>query len=445
MYKLFSQIIIRHKMKTYAVILLFIVAGITKFHAGSWNDQSRMALVQSIVEHRTLVIDKSDFISTGDKVFINGHFYSDKPPMLSIITSIIYLPLYKAGIKLGMNYNMAYYLLNLFTMGACYFLCLFAFYNSLKFTGIKEQHIRILTATLAFGTFMLPWSTTFNNHLFSASMLFLGFYFLFIIKHKGNNRLNLFLSGLFYSLSGSTDIPASIFYVSFLVYIFTDKNLKRDFLFFIIPLIFTALPTLLINYKISGSFKPIELNISYYLYPGSPWYAEKDLFSGVNINKGVFLLTYIFNCLIGTYGLFSYNPILLIPAYLIIKEIKSKNKYWKEALCTASASFILITYYLLTTNNYSGYSYGIRWFTAIIPLLMFFTYSFFENLTTTKRRLYTILFLISIMFSIIGIIDPWSKWTIHPVPAIANILELGQKKIKVIEILESLKTLTGKY
>src|SRR5436309_2084542 len=74
-------------------------------YAGSWNDSSRLAAVESLVDHHTFAIDHSIFVQvptpasldtptpyppddpclmkqgTCDKLFINGHFYSDKPPL----------------------------------------------------------------------------------------------------------------------------------------------------------------------------------------------------------------------------------------------------------------------------------------------------------------------------------------------------------------------------
>ena len=58
----------------------------------TWNDESRMATIQSLVESKTLVIDHSDFAATGDKVFVAGHFYSDKPPLPAILGAITYAP-----------------------------------------------------------------------------------------------------------------------------------------------------------------------------------------------------------------------------------------------------------------------------------------------------------------------------------------------------------------
>ncbi|MBF0361386.1 MAG: hypothetical protein HQK49_10255 [Oligoflexia bacterium] len=75
----------------FTISFLFISLFI-KTNTGGWNDKSRLATIESLVENKTLIIDQSIFFNnTLDKVFINGHYYSDKPPLLSIFLFPIYL------------------------------------------------------------------------------------------------------------------------------------------------------------------------------------------------------------------------------------------------------------------------------------------------------------------------------------------------------------------
>ena len=81
--------------------VLFIAFGLlwawlAKVHTHSWQEESRMATVQTLVEQGTFAIDHTDFNRTGDKVFVNGHFYSDKTPLLSVATAGLYSVLHNA-------------------------------------------------------------------------------------------------------------------------------------------------------------------------------------------------------------------------------------------------------------------------------------------------------------------------------------------------------------
>src|SRR5512135_1075584 len=80
-------------------IVLFLAfmlwwALLTKVHTHSWQEESRMATVQTLVEQGTFIIDHTEFNRTGDKVFINEHFYSDKTPLLSVAAAGAYAVLH---------------------------------------------------------------------------------------------------------------------------------------------------------------------------------------------------------------------------------------------------------------------------------------------------------------------------------------------------------------
>src|SRR5438067_2738073 len=97
------------------VLGAFVIAIVSALpYAGSWNDGSRLAAVESIADHGTLAIDDSLFVrvpadtigrgispypprrrdlvehGTRDRLFIRGHFYSDKPYVVSLLMTGIY-------------------------------------------------------------------------------------------------------------------------------------------------------------------------------------------------------------------------------------------------------------------------------------------------------------------------------------------------------------------
>src|SRR5438874_3776845 len=90
-------------------IALAIAAISARPYAGGWNDGSRLATVECLVDYHTLAIDRSVFVQvpseddptrptpyrrdeanlvaqgTGDKLFIEGRFYSDKSPVPALL------------------------------------------------------------------------------------------------------------------------------------------------------------------------------------------------------------------------------------------------------------------------------------------------------------------------------------------------------------------------
>src|SRR5438874_8032985 len=79
-------------------------------YAGAWNDGSRLAAVECLVDQGTLAIDDSLFVAvpaegsaqpnpycgvaltggTLDKLLIDGHFYSDKSPIPALLLAVVY-------------------------------------------------------------------------------------------------------------------------------------------------------------------------------------------------------------------------------------------------------------------------------------------------------------------------------------------------------------------
>ncbi len=401
--------------------LLVILAMVTIMpRVTCWNDASRMATVQSLVEKQSFIIDSSVFVNTGDKVFIKGHFYSDKLTLPSMLGAVIYLPLHYTGLKLSYGWNLAYYLIILLTVKLFWLFGLVAFYFSLEYCNLDDKGRLWLTAALGFASLYFTWSSTFNNHSLAASQLIIGFYFLLKAKFSGSPGKNLFFSGFFLSLAGATDVPIGLFYVLFSFYIIFNPDLRKKIGFYLIPVFFTVFPTFIVNYYISGSFVPVKMVKAYFQYPFSPWVGSNNL-SGMKINQGMFFLSYSFHTLIGKNGFLLYNPLLFLALPYLVRETGKNHKFRFEALIISIASIIIVLYYLLFTNNYGGSSYSIRWFVPLLPLLFFFIHPFFENFTLIKKRIFLTLFSISSIISCIGLITPWSSSFLSKIPLLSNL------------------------
>lgn len=416
------------KAKILFVLFFILIILLTKIIPGSWNDESRIATIDTLIREKTFAIDTSEFATTGDKVFVNDHFYSDKPPLLSVIGGAIYAPFYLAGGRLHKGIDLNYFYLTLLTAGLSWFLCLIFFYLALKLTSLSDNYRLLLAGALGAGTVFLPFSMVFNNHSIAGALIFIGFYLILKAKNTGKSW-QIFLAGFLLSLAGAIDIPTMIFYAGFLIYLIWQKSLRRQIIFYLLPLLLTVLPTILINYKISDSAIPLQMRQDLYYYPSSPWLESSEKLSGVSTNSGFFILKYALNSLIGSRGFLIYNPLLFIAGYYLFGEIAQKKQYWKEAIVIAIATILLMGYYFLTTSNYGGYSFSIRWFVPLIPIIFFFAFRFFEKPGKIKTAVFAVLLTVSIGIALVGAINPWSDPTFHPIPLLANIKQLVESKI----------------
>lgn len=391
---------------------------------GSWNDQSRIATVQSLVESGSFIIDKSVFRTTGDKVFINGHFYSDKPPVPSVLGAAVYLPLYHLGLVLQRDSSASYYLVTLLTVKLFWLLGSIAFFHALRFTGLESRKCFLASVALALGSLYFSWSTTFNSHELAASFLSIGFYFFLKARFSANVNLNLGSAAFFLALASTADVPTGVFYALFLLYVWRDARLRSGVVFYLLPLLVTVLPALAMTYSIHHSIVPVQIVKSYFDYPGSPWIGSDEL-SGTHSNGALFVLRYAPRLFIGPRGFLLYNPIAWVALWGLVRAIRQRGLFYNEAIVIGAGSGMLVLYYVLFTSGYGGWSYSIRWFVPLLPLIFFFLYPYFERYDEKRPGRFRALLGVAVAIALVGALEPWSDGSLSAVPFIANIKELS--------------------
>jgi hypothetical protein len=407
-----------------ALLVVILMLATTHSAPGSWNDQSRIATVQSLVESGSFIIDNSIFKSTGDKVFINGHFYSDKPPVPAVLGAAVYLPLYHLGLALQHDSSVPYYLVTLLTVKLFWLLGSIAFFHALRFTGLEARKCFLASIALALGSLYFSWSTTFNSHELAASFLSIGFYFILRARFSTNVNLNLSGAAFFLALASTADMPTGVFYALFLLYVWRDARLRSGVVFYLLPLLVTVLPAFAMTYSIHHSIVPVQIVKSYFDYPGSPWIGSTQL-SGTHGNNALFVLRYAPLLFIGPRGFLLYNPIAWVALWGLVRAIRQRGPFFNEAVVIATGSGILALYYVLFTSGYSGWSYSIRWFVPLLPLLFFFLYPYFEAYGHKRAARFRVLLAVAVVIAFVGALNPWSDGSLSRAPFIANIEELS--------------------
>jgi len=377
-----------------------------------------MATIDSLVERGTFVIDNSVYVWTGDKIYVNGHFYSDKPPVLSFLAAGPYFLMKSLGVTFQNNEGLVYYLLTFIFVGIPAALTVHFFNRSLKLVGIKKRVRSELTIALGVGTLLLPWSTTFNNHVPATALCFISFYFLLKNKFQATKK-NIFLAGFLVSLGATIDvIVGGVFFVLFLVYILWNRFERKSAIIFLIGVLPPFLLHCILNIQITGGILPAQFVPEYFQYPGSPWSAA-NLSGFLSHPDLASLLTYAFHSLFGYSGFFSYSPVLLI-FFFALPQIR--HRLQKEGVIIILATVVLLGFYILKTDNYGGWSYSIRWWVPLIPFLLFFGSLYLQKQKSFK--IFYLLLAISVVISAIGIISPWTNMGLGPIPILNNLKQL---------------------
>ena len=132
--------------------LILVFATLLQDSLWNANVRSRLATVQSLVERGTFRIDESEFRDTIDKVQVNGHFYSDKPPLLAVMGAASYYLVRALEGRRGALGKYTAALITASTLGISFVPCVICFYDALRRTGIAQEYRLIMTASLGLAT-----------------------------------------------------------------------------------------------------------------------------------------------------------------------------------------------------------------------------------------------------------------------------------------------------
>lgn len=401
----------RHHEIQIFILFFLLFALLTKTHPSGWGDYSRMAQVQSLAEHGSLIIDQSMFVTTGDKYFFNGHFYSDKPPILALYAVPFYIVLKSIGISFQNNVNLAYYLTTLCSIGSLSALGLTLFRRILKnYNRSSDEWADIATFLTGAGSLILPYSLLFNNHIASGVLILVGFYCILELN-RCKNPMNAIYAGLLFSLAGSIDITCFLF-IPFMLLCCLRQSIGNGVRFVIACLPMIALYLTLTLYT-SGSFTPPAMNPALWDYPGSVFGAAN--LSGVAKHEDpIAILHYAFHMLIGNRGLFSHAPLLLLSAIALAVTYKRNwgSQYKVEYGCLFLASLTFIGSYVFRTVDYSGDAFGVRWFSSLMLILCLPIAALegeVRRSSSTMRTLFTWIAYLSFLIAMIGAYRPFTS------------------------------------
>ncbi len=334
------------------------------------NSASRMATVESLADHGTFVIESSAFVdSTADKVMIDGHFYSSKPPMLSVLAAGgYYLFSRLTGITFASDRSSCVAFVNILIGVLPYLLTLYFFYRLLElwFKSDRTRSLALMIFTLNY--IGLGYAVDINNHTPAACCLLISFYLAYSLAHGNSSRSSFWLlSGFLAGLAATFEFWAGIFTISFAVYLMFF-NRRRTLILFLPA---AALPVIIhfaVNLTATGSLLPVYLRPELYQYRSGYWTAPTGI-DALNEPKYI----YFFNILLGHHGLFSMTPVFILSAWSIIGSVIHRTGRFRESLTIGIPVLAVILLLGFRTRNYGGVCAGLRWMILAMPLLFVFT------------------------------------------------------------------------
>lgn len=382
----------------------------------SANDRSRWCTVWSLAERGTFQIDeiiRRPGWNTIDKVLKDGHFYSSKPPVLTVgVAGLYWLLKQVAGMDLVKNPHATVHtillLINLLPFGI----------SLILLTRLVERHARhdltriFLVVTAAFGTFLSTFLNTFNNHTVAANCVLWSLCAALRILSSGERRWYWFaVSGFFAAFAVVNEFPAAIFLAALGMLL-----LYRDWRLTAAAFVPGALIPIVLHFGLTllqtGGWKPFYAGFGtpLYNYQGSYWLNPQ----GIDRNLDPPWL-YFVHCLVGHHGIFSLTPVFLISLWGWLRRPSSIARdlraiHYVSLLCTVT----VIGFYMTRTAqyNYGGVTSGLRWTFWLTPLWL---WSMIPALDAGLARPWLRRICLGLLaVSVFSVSYPWNNpWT-HP-------------------------------
>ncbi len=395
------------------------------------NDRSRWATIRSLVDHGTYAIGEREYNADGtvkrtaagkpfdhstwndsgwesdwdtvDKVLDpqTRKFYSSKPPLLTTLLAAVYRLLQMlTGWTLTANlWDVVRTMLIL--VNVVPFLVYLGLLARLgeRFCGNDWARLYMMTAA-TFATLVTPFLVTLNNHTVGTYLVLFAVYAtLDIWCESGPAPWYLFAAaGFFSALAASSELPAAAL-VAGLGLVLLLRAPRQTLLFFVPSVALVVAGFFLTNWLAIGQLRPAyaEFGTEWYKYEGSHWDPPGGYKRGIDFASKVESRgDYILNVLIGHHGLFSLTPMWLLAFAGMIfgtwRVLRSRARFqpseenesseagdpphqdvpeqlpWWVFPCSLLLSLIVIGFYLFKTDNYGGWTSGLRWLMWLTPI-----------------------------------------------------------------------------
>jgi len=384
------------------VAAFLVCALLTKTHVVSWNDGSRFATVESLVDRHTVAIDDSPFLPIiGDWYRYQGKTYSDKPPLLAVSGAAIGFGLSLIGITFERHRPLTIYLITLLTVGVWYSAgCCYA-YQFARLLGFERVRAYGIAAVSGLATLSLPYATVLSNHVPCGVAALAGFYH--AVRARASDK-HAAVAGAFFALAYCFDQTAVIFVAPAAV-MMIGAALRRW-----IWMLVAGLPVVAIqlgyNLSITGSLIPAALNKSLWLDPTLPLYAAA--WASFAPTTPAEHLQNVFNLLIGGKGLFLYTPVALLSVYGLGVMFRDGGLPRRLTAAIALPAVTLFVLMLFFQNDATARNFGERRYVDVFWLLcVALAPALGQAVSAAQRFTVATLVAASILVAMLGVIAPF--------------------------------------
>jgi hypothetical protein len=319
-----------------------------------------------------------------------GDFYSSKPPFLTtLVAGLYWLLKHLLGLSITGNSWVVVRTILLVISAVPFLVYLLLLSRLTERFGASDWGRLFVVGAACFATLVTPFLTTFNNHTIATFTAVFALYpAVQIWSARAEGKMapayHFVLCGFFAAFTACTELPAAAYAAALLGLLLLWA--PRRTLTFCVPA--AALPVavfFLTNYLAIGQLAPAysEFGGPWYQYEGSHW-SHPETQKGIDFARNVESRgMYALHVLLGHHGLFSLTPIWLFAlagmVYGLVawrgsvliprREEASAGRVPGFLLPLAlSVSVVVIAFYLVKSDNYGGWTSGLRWLMWLTPL-----------------------------------------------------------------------------
>jgi hypothetical protein len=362
--------------------------------ATSWNDGSRLASVEALVERGSFCIDGTVFLEpsadrfataappydpdnallrrgTLDKLLINGRYYSDKPPLVSVPLAVAYRGLMVLGLpKPSERPDVFAWAVCVLLSGTGYAVAVGCMWALGKRAGLSPGWRFAWLATFALGTVLPTYTRSANNHVAQLGAVAAVCVLLCRIADRTaegrtawGSLLGVgFVAGFAYNLDFGIGPPL-------VLAVLAAAALRTRRLLPVVVCGLGMLPCVAaghaINFVIGGDWlRPLNMHPEYLAWPGSPF---DTTMTGVLRPRPVAQALYTLDLLFGKKGFLTHNPPLLLAVAAGVLVLRRAPRDPREQLTHGAWCVVGWLMYGVLSKNHGGACVSIRWF---VPFLV---------------------------------------------------------------------------
>ena len=395
-----------------------VIALLTKTDPGSANEYSRFGTVESLVRRGTFQLDDSSFITTVDKIYRDGHYYSHQPPLLPVLEAPVYWAISLPGIRFN-NRGRAVttYLFILFTNGIALALTVVVMAKILERSGVAPRGRDVLAVLLVFGTWLLPYGIVSSSHGISGLLVAVLTYQLLLSQSTPITPVRGLGMGLVLGLLVVIEmLPLISFLPLTIIYLAATGALTaRGWGSFAGGLALPLLAHAILNVRITGDLIPAGFHTELFNYPGSV-FDESSLTGTLKYHSIGDAAAYVWRSLFAGKGFLTFAPVGL--AALIAGV--TAGRWWSRArglqLVLLGSIVLSLGAALLTTNNYGGEAVGFRHGAYLSPAFLALLLPWIADDPDGRRKasrnaVLAIAVLSTALMLIFAVPSPWSVLT----------------------------------